>query len=141
MEVYLDTSVIVPLFVADAHVERARRFLLSSEPECLVSDYAIAEFTAVIGRKVRAGDLMVAEADSVLVDLRAWAGTAARLVTVEAADLRIATALLSNFALGLRAPDALHIAIARRCGGTLATFDVKMAVSARALGVELAVTD
>jgi predicted nucleic acid-binding protein len=39
--------------------------------------------------------------------------------------------------LGLRAPDALNIAITQRCGARLLTFDAKMARSARSLGVNV----
>jgi hypothetical protein len=38
----------------------------------------------------------------------------------------------------LRTPDAINIAIAQRLDAALATFDAKMAFSARALGIELA---
>jgi predicted nucleic acid-binding protein len=40
--------------------------------------------------------------------------------------------------LPLLAPDALHIAMAKRAGAVLATFDTKMAASAKNLGLDLA---
>jgi antitoxin (DNA-binding transcriptional repressor) of toxin-antitoxin stability system len=42
---------------------------------------------------------------------------------------------LASNPLGLRAPDAVNIAIAQRCAATLLTFDEKMARSARSLGM------
>jgi predicted nucleic acid-binding protein len=43
--------------------------------------------------------------------------------------------MLRRLDLNLRTPDAIHIAIAQRLGAELATFDVRMAESAEALGV------
>ena len=48
-----------------------------------------------------------------------------------------ADALVRRLDLGLRAPDALHIATARRLGATLFTFDLGMASAARMLGLSL----
>lgn len=53
-------------------------------------------------------------------------------------DVAEADTLLRRLDLGLRAPDMLHVVIARRLGATLATFDRRMADAARTLG--LAVT-
>jgi predicted nucleic acid-binding protein len=50
------------------------------------------------------------------------------------ADIRAADIFLRRLDLNLRTPDAIHIAIARRLGAELATFDVRMAESAEALG-------
>jgi uncharacterized protein len=40
--------------------------------------------------------------------------------------------------LPLRAPDAIHIAMAQRVGAALVTFDRRMAAAARALGIAAA---
>lgn len=62
---------------------------------------------------------------------------AERIETVPA-DIRAAEAFVRDLDTGLRAPDALNIAIAQRIGASLLTFDVKMAASARALGLDVA---
>jgi len=49
--------------------------------------------------------------------------------------LGVAISLVRRLDSGLRAPDALNIAIAQRCEAYLLTFDGKMARSARSLGV------
>jgi predicted nucleic acid-binding protein len=58
----------------------------------------------------------------------------------EAGTVDIATAItfLRRLDLPLKTPDAIHIAIAQRVGGTLVTFDRQMAASARALGTPVA---
>ncbi len=59
-------------------------------------------------------------------------------VEISAGDVAVATAFLRRLDLPLRTPDALHIAIAGRIGATLVTFDQRMAISARALGMAVA---
>lgn len=56
----------------------------------------------------------------------------------QASDLVDAEGFLRRLDLNLRTPDALNIAIARRLGIPLATFDGKMAAAASALGLETA---
>jgi uncharacterized protein len=54
---------------------------------------------------------------------------------VHAVDVRLAGIYVRRFDLGLRAPDAVHIAIARRLDATLVTLDRRLAAAARELGV------
>jgi predicted nucleic acid-binding protein len=49
----------------------------------------------------------------------------------------VAIGLVRRLDPGLRAPDALNIAIAQRCEANLLTFDGKMARSARSLGMNV----
>ena len=67
--------------------------------------------------------------------LDAWIVNVARRETLTAGDVANAIGLVRRLDLGLRAPDALNIAITQRCGARLLTFDDKMARSARSLGV------
>jgi hypothetical protein len=62
----------------------------------------------------------------------------ARIPEIATEDVVLAEAMLRRLDLNLRAPDAIHIAIARRLGATLMTFDDKMARSAHALGLAVA---
>ena len=53
-------------------------------------------------------------------------------------DIARAETMLRRLDLNLRAPDAIHIVIAQRSEAMLVTFDLKMADSARFLGVTVA---
>jgi len=66
----------------------------------------------------------------------AWV-TSIRSEAVTPDDVRAATRLVRRFDLALRTPDALNLAIADRCGATVLTFDAKMALAARALGINV----
>ncbi len=138
--IYLDTSVLFPLFCPDLFSERAFTFLATTKPDLLISDLATAEFTALVGRRTRETEatrrLSDTEADLILVQHRLWTGRT-RTCSTDGQDIARATDYLSRFSLGLRTQDAIHIAIAHRHGARLATFDRKMATSALALGCPL----
>ena len=56
-------------------------------------------------------------------------------VDIAATDARLAYIYVRRFDLGLRAPDALHLAIARRLDATLVTLDRRLAAAAGELGI------
>lgn len=140
MSIYLDASILVALFTNDALSERADAFLRNAAPvTVLVSDFAGAEFASAIARRVRMGELSADEARIAFANFDAWNARAATRAETAPADMAAAAAFLRRLDLTLRTPDALNIAIAQRLGAALATFDIKMAASAAALGVELSV--
>lgn len=51
--------------------------------------------------------------------------------------MKAAEAFLRRLDLTLRAPNALHIAMAQRTGAALVTFDERMAGCARVLGLQV----
>lgn len=75
------------------------------------------------------------EAEIALAGFDAWLAQMPTRMEIAAADIVLATTYLRRFDLALRTPDALHLAIARRLGATLVTFDRAMAAAARALGM------
>ena len=135
--VYLDASVLVSLFIDDALAGRADKALRTVDT-VVVSNYAAAEFASSIARNVRMKVLTKKQANEVFADFDSWSQNSVDMVEVGSADIRDADAMLRRLDLTLRAPDAIHIAIARRLGMQLATFDKKMADSARTLGATLA---
>ena len=64
-------------------------------------------------------------------------------VEIAASDARLAYVYTRRFDLGLRAPDALHLAITRRLDATLVTLDRRLATAAGELGIaaEVPTTD
>lgn len=138
MKVYLHASVLVALVTDDALTARADTFLRATRPEIIVSDLASAECSSALARRCRMGELSMQDTHSAFQMLDAWTSMHAERVALGAADLRRAEALVRRLDLHLRTPDALNIAIAERTGGTMATFDVKLAAAARSLGLPLA---
>jgi uncharacterized protein len=81
--------------------------------------------------------LTVDEARDAFADFDMWI---AKMVSSETGspDIRAAESILRRLDLNLRAPDAIHIALAQRLGAELATFDTRMAECAQALGAPVA---
>jgi predicted nucleic acid-binding protein len=136
--VYLDASVIVALLTNDLFTDRATAFLGRGSPALIVSDYAAAEFSSVVARRVRTQALTASEARTAFSALDLWVARAAQRVETIAADIAAATGFIRRLDLTLRTPDAVNIAIAQRAGAILATFDTRMAGSAAALGLAVA---
>jgi uncharacterized protein len=133
LSLYLDASALLPLFIEEARTAQAHESLRGNV--LIISDFAIAEFSSGVARRTRAGEINDSGAASVFAALDAWTLKATRRETLTAGDVNVAISLVRRLELGLRAPDAVNIAIAQRCAATLLTFDERMARSARSLGM------
>jgi predicted nucleic acid-binding protein len=122
--------------VRDALSDRAWTYLDNRAPTPVVSDFARAEVASAVGLRRRRHELTAAAARAVLADFDLWL-TGAIGCELSTADIAVAEAMLRRLDLGLRAPDALHVAIARRLALPLATFDARLAEAAALLGVTL----
>ncbi|WP_269515507.1 type II toxin-antitoxin system VapC family toxin [Brevundimonas subvibrioides] len=121
MNVVLDTSVLVAAFTEDAHSLEAEAWLDRDAP-FLVSDWAAAEFSAAIRTKVRQGYLKVELVPEVEAIFDSWTRDQGGKYPVQASD-HVSARLLVVRHERLRAPDALHLAIALRLNAAIATFD------------------
>ena len=135
MNVYVDASVLVALLTEDPLTARADMLLRDKRSEIVLSDFAGAEFASVIARRVRMGDHTADDARAAFVTLELWSSTVSYFIETTSADIRVATNYLRRLDVTPRAPDAINIAIAERAGAALATFDAKMIVAARRLGL------
>src|SRR4051812_15896504 len=92
--------------------ERARTLSALASP--VVSDFAAAEFSSAVGRKVRTRELSETDARRVFSEFDDWLARVEARPEIRAIDVATATAFLRRLDLNLRAPDALNIAVARR---------------------------
>lgn len=134
MRLYLDTSVLVPLFVVESRSSDANAGLIGQN--LYISDLAAAEFSAVVSARVRMREMTATDATSLFAAFDAWAGKANRVQT-EGADMATALVLVRRLELALRMSDAGNLAIAQRLGARVFTFDKKMAAAAAALGLSV----
>ena len=138
MSIYLDTSVLVGLFVAhDGFATRARALADAHAFDPIVSDFVITEFASVIARLTRMNSPGEAQAREIFAEFDAWAGKYADLAEVVGSDIQTAEAFIRRLNLNIRAPDAINLAIAKRLGAPIATFDHGMAANAKVLGIAL----
>lgn len=137
MTIYLDASVIVPLFLADEFSARATAFVGASPATFIVSDWAGLEVSNVMARQVRIGALTTDEAAAAHVNFDLWRARSTSAVEISGLDVAIATQIVRRFDLSLRGPDAVHLAITQRLGAALLTFDARMAAAAATLGLSI----
>ncbi len=135
---YLDANFLVALLTPEPFSGRADAFLQTNTELLIVSDFAAAEFSSAVARRVRMREFTLPQARITLAGFDTWLARMADRVELSSAELAVATAFLRRLDLTLRTPDAIHIAIAQRIRATLVTFDQRMSESARALGMAVA---
>lgn len=137
--IYLDASALVSLFTPDVHSPVIRHYLQTEGPVLGVSDFAVAEFASAVARRVRMGEFIAAEAARVLEISDGWIIANAKRLDLSPLDVRVATTFVRRFELGLRAPDAVHLAVCQRLDLALVTFDQRQAAACKELGVSVCV--
>ena len=135
MSFFLDASVIVPSFIRQDSSAAVDRFMSAPSDSLFVSHFAAAEVSSALSRLLRMKWLTLTAAETFLRDFDAWRADVALAADIHATDFRLADTFVRRFDLGLRAPDALHVAVCRRADHTLVTLDRRLANAAEALGV------
>ncbi len=134
--IYWDTSALVPYYLPEPLSDRVQALLLEGEPA--ISWLVELEFFSMLSRRVRTGELDRGHAERVKsLFLSHVEDGLYRLLPLEATHFRMARDWIGRFDLSLRAPDALHIAVAFKQGLPLITAYKVLARSAEALGVEV----
>ena len=131
---YLDTNVLIPLVVTESSSYAMQAFV-TEHGGLLTSEFAAAEAASGVSRLVRMGQLQVDRARTALEDLDDWRLSATEQAEMLPGDIRHAHLLVRRFETKLRAPDALHIAMAKRLGAMLVTRDAGMRAAAEMVGV------
>jgi len=132
LSAYLDTSILLPTLIAEPMTEAVYDYLGADRQELLISDFAAAEVASALSRLVHMALLTEADASA---RLAAWRAAMSLPVDIGESDARLAYIYVRRFDLALRAPDALHLAIARRLDATLVTLDRRLAAAAGELGI------
>ena len=135
MSLYLDASAIVPTLIEEGSSRALGDYLAAASDAFVVSDFAAAEVASALSRLVRMTLIGREAAETLLREFDAWRASATTDVEFVSADVRLANVFVRRFELGLRAPDALHLAVCQRGDHTLVTLDARLAAAARALGV------
>ena len=111
--IYLDTSFVAPLVIAENSSEAVEAFVLKVKPgELATSMWTQVELSGLVSRKVRMGELSDSQADVVRREFGRVLGESFEILAPTAADFAAAAKYLEIPKTGLRAGDALHLAIA-----------------------------
>jgi predicted nucleic acid-binding protein len=137
LNLYLDSSVVVPLFLPDVFVAEATALLENAGGQVVISDFVAAEFSSVVAIRLRNKDLTPSAARLAFSGFDSWCDLYAESAKTLPSDVEDAKSFIRRLDLPLRTPDAINLAIAKRLGLELATFDKKMAASARRLGISV----
>lgn len=115
--IYLDTSVLLPLFVRESVSDAVRNWFAALPPDQLtVSEWTRTEFVSAIGIRVRRGGLEREVAHDIVRIFHRLADNSLLVLVPEREDFLLSSRYLERFELGLRAGDALHLAIALNHG-------------------------
>ena len=114
---YLDTSFLIPYFVPEKASRAVEKFLSSIKTEELaISQWTRTEFVSALGIKIRTQRFSEDAARRALAAFDEITGQYFTIIQILERDYLLAAEFLLQWSLGLRAGDALHLAIAKNHG-------------------------
>jgi uncharacterized protein len=134
---YLDTSLLFAALTNEAETERMQRWLgRQPEDELAISEWVTTEFSSALSIKLRTRQIGAAHRADALAIFTRLTTDSFTVVPVSRLQFRTAARFVEQHALGLRAGDALHLAICGDHGATLCTLDRRLSDAGAALGVK-----
>ena len=134
MSFYIAANAIYSFVFADAHSQRIDNWTVRQTAPIFVSDWAKADFYALVWRRVRGGG-MTGDATKIGIgEFEVFIRDHAKGLSLAHSAGVLAASLARDPALKLSAADALHLALAATDGLGLVTFDDRLADAAKARG-------
>lgn len=134
---YFDTSFLTPLILEESTSARIEAlFAKLATGDLYISHWTRVEFASLIAREVRMGGLAEAEAVQAIGQFDEMVAESFQVLAPVAPDYELAKTYVQRFDTGLRAGDALHLAIASNNGSKVFyTLDEGLLKAARLLKV------
>ncbi len=115
---------------------RVQVWLSQQDPaSLLISEWVATEFASALSIKIRTGVLTVEDRARVAGAFTRLMSESLTVVPVTREHFLTAARFAEQYVIGLRAGDALHVAVAAGDGATICTLDKRLADGAIALGV------
>lgn len=136
---YVDTSVLVAALTREAQTARMQKWLADQAAGALaISVWVITEFSAALSIKLRTGDIDAAHRANALAAFALLCEESFTILGVTAFTFHSAARFADQASIGLRAGDALHLAICAERGAELCTLDRRLSAAGPALGIKTA---
>jgi uncharacterized protein len=135
----LDASLLVAALTNEPETRQMQGWLGEQDPDDLViSDWVVAEFSAALLIKLRTGEIEARHRANALTMFTRLCNDNLTVMPVSRAQFRMAARFADQYALGLRARDALHLAVCAEQGATICTLDRRLSEAASALRIKTA---
>ena len=130
--VYVDTSVLVALFTKETTAERITTWFAEESRPLASGDWCVTEFASALALKQRTLQINTKQSNAAWKVFNQFCDQSLRLLPLDRDIFNQAAHLIRNSKNGLRAGDALHLALALRVGAlAFFTLDVRLAESAK----------
>ena len=138
MKLYVESSLLVSALTTEAASPHIQEWLQKQEPDLLfISLWVETEVSSALSLKVRTGALTPAHREICLGGFAALKKRSFSIAPIKPKHFVSAARLIDASQHGLRAADALHLAVSMDIGAALCTLDAKFAQCAAALGAEV----
>ena len=135
---YVDTSVIVALLTVEPTTPDVTTWYASLPDTPICADCLLTEFSSAVSIKLRTGQLSETHAKRVRKEFDLLAAGGLRFAPVSRTAFGQAAEMVKQHQYGLRAGDALHLAVALELGVShMATLDETLAKNAKRKGMVL----
>jgi uncharacterized protein len=138
---YFDTSFLAPLLLEEPTSAKVERFMSRlTRRELAVSHWTRVEFASLLAREVRMGGLKSHAAREIEIEFDSVVNESFVVLLPVADDFELAKNYLGHHQMGLRAGDALHLAIAhnRNCEA-IYSLDKTLLKAGKQLGLPVSV--
>jgi hypothetical protein len=137
LRLYLDTSLVVSALVHEPSSPAVLDWLAERRTaQLLISDWVVSEFSAALSVKLRSRQITDEVKETALAAFHALLASSFDRLAVSREQFRLAAAFADRSLVGLRAGDALHLAIAAANAITVCTRDRRLAEAGAGLGVK-----
>lgn len=137
---YIDTSFVTPLFLQEPTSTKIERFIrLQPAGDLAISHWSRVELSSLLAREVRMGGLDPQVALDADTEFEAVVKESFVVLLPTLEDFDLSKQYLQRYATGLRAGDALHLAVATNRGATrIYSLDKTLLKAGKQLGLPVA---